>query len=166
MVRRRRREYKRGLWGESKLKGGRIRGASLKYRVLTYTQVRYTALPPPPPPPPNLCTFTSLINSGYIAGALRGMKVPAIVYPCTPTLPIPSCITNGILCAFLELTVEEWIQYLEEKKKQGMTPAQLEEYERRKKARIEKDKERAERLRQEEEEKRKKTREKIDREMR
>ena len=62
--------------------------------------------------------------------------------------------------------MEEWIQYLEEKKKQGMTPAQLEEYERRKKARIEKDKERAERLRQEEEEKRKKTREKIDREMR
>lgn len=62
--------------------------------------------------------------------------------------------------------MEEWIQYLEEKKKQGMTAAQLEEYERRKRARIEKDRQRAERIRQEDEEKRRKTKEQMDREMR
>ena len=58
-----------------------------------------------------------------------------------------------------ELTVEEWIGWMEEKKKQGMTPEQQAEYERRKKAYLEKEKEREEKRKREIEEQKNRTRE-------
>ena len=58
-----------------------------------------------------------------------------------------------------ELTVEEWIAWMEEKKKQGMTPEQQAEYERRKRAHLEREKEREIQRQREIEEKIRKTRE-------
>ena len=57
-----------------------------------------------------------------------------------------------------ELTVEEWISWMEEKKKQGMTPEQQAEYERRKNAYLEKEREREVKRKKELEEKIKRTR--------
>ena len=62
--------------------------------------------------------------------------------------------------------MEEWITWMEEKKKHEMTPAQFEEYQRRKMAYIEKEKIRAQQRKEEEEEKKKRTREKMEDEMR
>lgn len=65
-----------------------------------------------------------------------------------------------------EMTVEEWIEWMEKKKEQGMTEAQLQEYKRRKELWLKKhQEEEAERKRQEEEQKRK-TREKMEAEYR
>ena len=61
-----------------------------------------------------------------------------------------------------EMTVEEWIQWMEEKKKQGMTPEQQVEYERRKKLWLEKEREREEKRKKEEMEKIQRTREKME----
>ena len=60
-----------------------------------------------------------------------------------------------------EMTVEEWIGWMEDKKRQGMTTEQQMEYEKRKKLWVEREKEREERRKMEEEEKIKKTREKM-----
>ena len=58
-----------------------------------------------------------------------------------------------------EMSVEEWIEWMEEKKKKGMTPEQQAEYERRKKIWIEREKERAEKRKREEQEKIERTKE-------
>ena len=59
------------------------------------------------------------------------------------------------------MTVEEWIVWMEEKKRQGMTTEQQIEYEKRKKLWLEKEKEREEKRKREEEEKIRKTRERM-----
>ena len=60
-----------------------------------------------------------------------------------------------------DMTVEEWIVWMEEKKRQGMTTEQQIEYEKRKKVWSEREKEREEQRRGEEEEKMRKTRERM-----
>ena len=59
------------------------------------------------------------------------------------------------------MTVEEWIVWMEEKKTQGMTTGQQMEYEKRKRAWLEREKEREEKRRREEEEQIRKTRERM-----
>ena len=56
------------------------------------------------------------------------------------------------------MTVEEWIQWMEEKKKKGMTTEQQIEYERRKLAWMEREKEREEKRKKEEMEQIRRTR--------
>ena len=76
-------------------------------------------------------------------------------------LHVSCVISSPFLCphSLTEMSVEEWIEWMEEKKKKGMTPAQQEEYERRKKIWIEKEKERAEKRKREEQEKIERTKE-------
>ena len=61
------------------------------------------------------------------------------------------------------MTVEEWIQWMEEKKKKGLTNEQQIEYERRKRAWQEREREKEEKKRREEEEQIRKTRERMER---
>ncbi|CAI7990209.1 Reticulocyte-binding protein 2 homolog a [Geodia barretti] len=60
-----------------------------------------------------------------------------------------------------DMTVEEWIVWMEEKKTQGMTTGQQMEYEKRKRVWLEREKEREEKRRREEEEQIRKTRERM-----
>jgi len=66
----------------------------------------------------------------------------------------------------LELTIEEWIEWMEEKKKAGMTPEQASELQRRKMAWAENQKKKEEKRKQEEEKQIEKTRQKMAAELR
>ncbi len=65
-----------------------------------------------------------------------------------------------------EMTIEEWIEWMEEKKKAGMSPAQLAELERRKANWAVRQKQREEKRKREEEEQIAKTRKKMEVELR
>ena len=65
------------------------------------------------------------------------------------------------LCVCSEMTVEEWIAWMEDKKKQGMTSEQQIEYEKRKRAWLEREKERGEKKRRVEAEQIRKTRDRM-----
>lgn len=63
-----------------------------------------------------------------------------------------------------EMTVEEWIGWMEEKKKAGMTPEQQAEYQRRKEAWLAREKAREQKRKREEEERLRKSRERMEQE--
>lgn len=66
----------------------------------------------------------------------------------------------------LEMTIEEWIEWMEEKKREGMTTGQLEELDRRRAAWLAREKQREEKRQREEEEQIAKTRMKMEMELR
>ena len=63
------------------------------------------------------------------------------------------------------MTIEEWIEWMEEKKKAGMSPEQVAELERRKANWLEQQKQREEKRKREEEEQLAKTRKKMESEL-
>ncbi len=64
-----------------------------------------------------------------------------------------------------EMTIEEWIEWMEEKKKAGMTPAQLAELEKRKANWLQRQKEKEEKRKRIEDEQLAKTRKKMEDEL-
>ena len=76
------------------------------------------------------------------------------------TLPYQAAMCGELLTP--EMTVEEWISWMEEKKKQGMSSEQQLEYEHRKRAWMEREKERVEKRRKEDDEKIRKNRERME----